>query len=66
MIINQSWDKQAVLENEYENGILLKIRDFVYNQSGLYFCESKFDSFIKKLSTRINALKLHSIEDYYF
>lgn len=66
MITNLSWSKQSSIENDHECNSLIKIRDFVYNQSGLYFSESKLDSLHKKLSPRIQALNLNSVEEYYY
>jgi len=65
MISNPSWDKQTVLDNDHEGGILLKIRDFVYHKSGLYFAENKLDHFKKRLSIRVETLELNTFEEYY-
>ena len=66
MISHSSLEKQAILDNDREGAVLLKIRDFVYQKSGLYFAKSKFDSFKKRLSTRVEALELNSLEEYYY
>lgn len=66
MMINLSWSKQILTENSYEYNMLIKIRDFVYNQSGLYFAENKLDSLHKKLLTRVEPLNLTSLEEYYY
>ena len=66
MISNPSWDKQTGLDNDHEGVVLLKIRDFVYHKSGLYFAKNKLDSFKKRLSIRVEVLELNSFEEYYF
>ncbi|MGA1874054.1 MAG: CheR family methyltransferase [bacterium] len=57
--------RQATLEDSPDNSILIKIRDFIYQQSGLYFSEKNLDSLQKKLICRLESLNLNSINEYY-
>jgi chemotaxis protein methyltransferase CheR len=57
--------RQTALEDSPEYSTLVKIRDFIYQQSGLYFSEKKLDSLRKKLIRRFESLNLHSITEYY-
>jgi len=57
--------RQTALEDSHEYSTLVKIRDFIYQQSGLYFSEKNLDSLQKKLICRLKSLNLNSINEYH-
>jgi chemotaxis protein methyltransferase CheR len=65
MMPEEPRSRQTALEDSPEYSTLVKIRDFIYQQSGLYFSEKKLDSLQKKLIRRLESLNLHSINEYY-
>jgi len=48
-----------------ENDILLKIRDLIYHNSGIYFNENKFHLLETRLKKRLEKLEFQSFEQYY-
>ena len=48
-----------------ENNILIKIRDLIYRESGIYFNENRFYLLQSRLQKRIEVLELGSLEKYY-
>ncbi len=45
---------------------LLKIRDYIYRESGIYFFETRFDLLSLRIEERMNALGIKKFSDYYF
>ncbi len=45
---------------------LLKVRDFIYHESGIYFFETRFDLLELRIEERMNALGMEDFNDYYF
>ncbi len=44
---------------------LIEVRDFIYNESGIYFFESRFDLLSLKIEERMNATKRSVFKEYF-